>query len=233
VIERNILKAKTFINQSFARVAEAGSSQASVGLVQKSSLIGNQGKQPLASWMLFAREALRNPRAIGTVFESSTKLAREIAQFVPLNDSGLILELGGGTGKVTEALLKRGLDPERLVSVELSGNLANYLHKRFPKVRIIKGDALHLCKLLGNDAQRVSTIVSGLPFRSLPHPVGQGIIKQIAEILPENGLLIQFTYDLSGQAPSFLHHHFKAVSHKIVWSNLPPARVNVYQLIQE
>jgi phospholipid N-methyltransferase len=228
VIERNILKAKTFLNQSFARVAEVSSSQASVGLVQKHSRAGNQDRQPLSSWMLFAREALRNPRAIGTVFESSTRLAREIAQFVPLNESGLILELGGGTGKVTEALLERGIAPERLVSVEQSASLAEYLHKRFPKVRIIKGDAVHLSQLLGNDSQRVSTIVSGLPFRSLPHAVGHGIIKQIEEILPEKGLLIQFTYDLSGQT-TYLPHHFKNVSHKIVWSNLPPARVNVYQ----
>jgi len=228
VIERNILKAKTFLNQSFARVAEVSSSQASVGLVQKPSRSGNQDRQPLSSWMLFAREALRNPRAIGTVFESSPRLAREIAQFVPLNESGLILELGGGTGKVTEALLERGIAPERLVSVEQSASLAEYLHKRFPKVRIIKGDAVHLSQLLGNDSQRVSTIVSGLPFRSLPHAVGHGIIKQIEEILPEKGLLIQFTYDLSGQT-TYLPHHFKKVSHKIVWSNLPPARVNVYQ----
>ncbi len=228
MIERNILKAKTFLNQSFARVAEVSSSQASVGLVQKHSRAGNQDRQPLSSWMLFAREALRNPRAIGTVFESSTRLAREIAQFVPLNESGLILELGGGTGKVTEALLERGIAPERLVSVEQSASLAEYLHKRFPKVRIIKGDAVHLSQLLGNDSQRVSTIVSGLPFRSLPHAVGHGIIKQIEEILPEKGLLIQFTYDLSGQT-TYLPHHFKNVSHKIVWSNLPPARVNVYQ----
>jgi len=228
VIERNILKAKTFLNQSFARVAEVSSSQASVGLVQKPSRSGNQDRQPLSSWMLFAREALRNPRAIGTVFESSTRLAREIAQFVPLNESGLILELGGGTGKVTEALLEQGIAPERLVSVEQSASLAEYLHKRFPKVRIIKGDAVHLSQLLGNDSQRVSTIVSGLPFRSLPHAVGHAIIKQIEEILPEKGLLIQFTYDLSGQT-MYLPHHFKNVSHKIVWSNLPPARVNVYQ----
>ncbi len=228
MIERNILKAKTFLNQSVARVAEVSSSQAAVGLVQKPSLAGNQDQKSLSSWMLFAREALRNPRAIGTVFESSVRLAREIAQFVPLNESGLILELGGGTGKVTEALLERGIDPERLVSVEQSASLADYLHKRFPKVRIIKGDALHLCQLLGNDAQRVSTIVSGLPFRSIPHAVGHDIIKQIDQILPEKGHLIQFTYDLSGQA-AYLPHHFKRVSHKIVWSNLPPARVNVYQ----
>ena len=229
MIQQNILKAKTFINQSVARVRDVSFSRNFIDSIREMPLIDKKMSKPKTpAWVLFAREALRTPRTIGTGWASSAQLARAIASFVPLTESGLVVELGGGTGIVTETLLQKGIAPEHLVSIEQSANLADCLRRRCPQVRVIKGDALHLCNLLGDDSRRVSTIVSGLPFRSLPHAIGHGIIKQIDEALPKNGLLIQFTYDLSRRT-LFLPPHFKRISHKTVWANLPPARVDVYQ----
>jgi phospholipid N-methyltransferase len=166
---------------------------------------------------------------MGTGCPSSRRLAKTMASFVPLTKSKLVIELGSGTGVVTKALLQHGVAPERLVSIEQSANLANYLHKQYPQVRVIEGDAMQLCHLLGDDYQQVSAVVSGLPFRVLPQTVKQGIIKQIEKVLPQNGLLIQFTYDISGKT-KLLPSQFKHISHKMVWSNLPPARVDVYRL---
>jgi phospholipid N-methyltransferase len=223
------LKALEFINQSVARVREVNLSRVFVSSVREGVLSDNQISKPqLPPWLLFARETLRNPRAMGAGWSSTRQLARTIARFVPLTDSGLVVELGGGTGIVTEALLQQGIAPERIVSIEQAASLADYIRQRCPQVRVLKGDALHLCDLLGSDSQRVSTIVSGLPFRSLPPIIGHGIIKQIDKVLPKNGLMIQFTYDLSGRK-IFMPHHFKHVAHKFVWRNLPPARVDVYQ----
>ncbi|MDM8561837.1 methyltransferase domain-containing protein [Candidatus Marithioploca araucensis] len=229
MIEHNILKAKTFINQSVARVRDVSFSRMFIDSIREIPLMGkktSQSKTP--AWILFARETLRTPRAIGTCWASSERLAQTIASFVPLTKSGLVVELGGGTGQVTEALLQHGIAPERLVSIEQSASMADYLRQRCPQIRVLKGDALHLCHLLGDDYRRVSTVVSGLPFRSLPDAIGHGIIKQIDEVLPKNGLLIQFTYDLSGRKKLLLPN-FKHISYKIVWSNIPPARVDVYQ----
>ncbi|MBE9561894.1 MAG: methyltransferase domain-containing protein [Proteobacteria bacterium] len=179
--------------------------------------------------MVFAREVLRNPKAMGTACESSPRLAKAIAEFIPADKPGCVVELGGGTGRVTEALLKRGIAPENLISVELSSAFADFLKHKFPQTRIINGDALHLTDLLGADVDRVHTIVCGLPFRTLPHMQVHGIVKQIDEITSKNnGIYIQFTYDLSGSSP-FLPHHFKRIDHKIIWRNIPPARINVYK----
>ncbi|MCK5876536.1 MAG: methyltransferase domain-containing protein [Candidatus Marithrix sp.] len=184
--------------------------------------------KPLPGWMVFAREVFRNPKAMGTACESSPRLARAIADFIPTDKPGCVVELGGGTGRVTEALLQHGIAPQNLISVELSSSFSDYLQHKFPQVRIINGDALHLKDLLGQDSERVHTIVCGLPFRTLPHMQVRGIVKQIDDITSENnGTYIQFTYDLSGSA-SFLPHHFKRVDHKIIWRNIPPARINVY-----
>ncbi len=56
---------------------------------------------------LFSRALLANPRAMGAACPSSLKLARTIADLViPPDNDNLILELGGGTGIVTKALLQ-------------------------------------------------------------------------------------------------------------------------------
>jgi len=216
VIQRNIVKAKTFINDSVSRVRGADISSV------KSS------NKSLPGWMVFAREVLRNPKTMGTACESSPRLAKAIADFIPV-DTGCVVELGGGTGRVTEALLHHGIAPENLISVELSTAFADFLKHKFPQVRIVNGDALHLADLLGQDISRVNTIVCGLPFRTLPHMQVHGIVKQIDDIISNNnGIYIQFTYDLSGTSP-FLPHHFKRIDHKIIWRNIPPARINVYR----
>ena len=59
--------------------------------------------------VLFSRALLTNPRTVGAVCPSSSRLARAIANQVTLpGKDELILELGGGTGMVTRALLRRG-----------------------------------------------------------------------------------------------------------------------------
>ena len=59
-----------------------------------------------------------------------------------------MLELGPGTGAVTEALLKRGLREDRLVAIERNPNLAQLLRETFPRAQIITGDAWELDDLL-------------------------------------------------------------------------------------
>ncbi|MFK5971549.1 MAG: methyltransferase domain-containing protein [Candidatus Marithrix sp.] len=217
MIQRNIVKAKTFINNSVSKVRKTNMSSS------------DRNNNSLPRWMVFAKEVLRNPKAMGAACESSPKLAKAIAEFIPVDKPGCIVELGAGTGIVTEALLQRGIAPENLISVELSSVFADFLQHKFPQVRTINGDALHLKDLLGEDSSRVHTIISGLPFRTLPHMHVHGIVKQIDEITSNNnGTYIQFTYDLRNVSSSFLPHHFKRIDHKIIWRNIPPARINVY-----
>jgi phospholipid N-methyltransferase len=227
MIQRNILKAKTFINESVDRVLEVSRERFPLKWEPNGSL----NRQTTPPWLLFAREIWRNPRAMGAALPSSPQLAQAMAKLIPQPDKQtLVVELGAGTGIVTTALLQRGITAECLIPIEQSANLARYLQQNFPHMRIINGDALHLSELLGHDCQRVSTIVSGLPFRSLPRSLKHGIMAQIDKVLPHNGLLIQFTYDLSGRF-SYLPGHFKRVATRFVWSNLPPARIDVFQSI--
>ncbi len=181
----------------------------------------------VAPW-LFVRELLNRPRVVGAVWPSSGQLARRMAALVPLASEGLVVELGGGTGAVTKALLEQGLSARRLVVVERSPAFVRHLRQRFPSVTVLQGDARQLASLLP-PGEPVDVIVSSLPLRSLPQADASAIVAQWPQILRPGGSLIQFTYDLRGLPNHALHGLIHRVSH-LVWANLPPARVFLFEI---
>src|SRR5208282_5702509 len=102
----------------------------------------------LSDTTLFLQEWLVNPGRTGSVVPSSRRLAAAMARWLPANPESFVLELGPGTGIVTEALLKRGLREEKLIAIEHNPKLASLLHKRFPRANVIVGDAWQLDELL-------------------------------------------------------------------------------------
>jgi phospholipid N-methyltransferase len=183
-----------------------------------------------ASLALFAREILSNPRAMGAACPSAPALASGMAARVPLDRDGLVVELGGGTGAVTAALLKHGVPPWKLVVVERSPKLTHHLRQRFGQLRVIQGDAAQLGHLLGHPRPRLNSIVSSLPLRSLHPATTRAVAHQFETLLEPGGLLVQFTYDLRGSHPRLLPG-FRWLSSKIIWGNLPPARVEVFERV--
>lgn len=188
--------------------------------------------EPLRDWALFLREALTNPRAIGAVFPSSPGLGRRMAEYVQPSREGVVIELGAGTGVVTQALLDRGVPRHRLLVVERSVGMADLLRSRFPGVRIFCGDAAELRSLLRSEkaAFRGAQVVSSLPLRSLPPETVQNILREIAALLRASGNWIQFTYSIAArEVPS----GFVRRETSFVWRNIPPARIDVFTPVRE
>jgi len=175
---------------------------------------------------LFIREFIADPRRVGSIWPSSRQLAQRMARAVPLEPGHRVVELGAGTGAVTAALLQRGLAPERLVVVERSAELVAHLRHRFPGVTVLHGDAARLVHLLGG-AGTVDSVVSSLPLRSLPPRQVAAIVRAAATVLAPGGRLVQFSYHLG--RPVSLSRRFAAIGSGLVWSNLPPARVAVFE----
>lgn len=180
---------------------------------------------------LFASEWLQRPAAVGAVWPSSDQLARCIAAHVPARGEGLVVELGAGTGVVTQALLDRGISRERLVVIERSQAFVAHLRKRFPEVTVLHGDATELAGLLPRD-RSVDTIVSSLPLRSLPEQAVRAIIEQWRVLLSASSTVVQFTYDLRNGGRT-LPAGFRKHASDTIWFNLPPARVLAMQCCPE
>lgn len=150
-----------------------------------------------------------------------------MAGFVPEYEDRFVVELGPGTGPITKALLKIGLHEENLICLEQSDRMVKHLKKRFTDLNVIQGDACHLSSLLREKAGHVNAIVSSLPLKSIPDEIVDQIIEQMHQSLSDNGVVIQFTYDLRPKR-SPLVKKFNRLKSKIVIGNVPPARVDVF-----
>lgn len=150
-----------------------------------------------------------------------------MAEAVDLTDDRLVVELGAGTGSITQALLQRGAPASRLIVLERSQVLPSRLRKRFPMLTVIQGDAAELSALLQDQAYEIGNIVSSLPFRSLEPATADVIVNGILDTLGDSGRLIQFTYDLrKSSVPQRMG--LRRIASRRVWANLPPARVDVF-----
>ena len=187
----------------------------------------------LLSYALLCGAFLTKRRTTGSLLPSSSFLGRRMAARVPRENEGLVVELGVGTGSITKSLLDSGLTHDRMVAVDCSPEMVDWTKKRFPKAKVMLGDASKLRELLDSDkdldSKKVTHVVSSLPLKSLPKNVVAGIANEVKAVLPPGGKLIQFTYDLR-KRPDPLLHQFKLVDSSIVWLNVPPARVSVYEV---
>jgi phosphatidylethanolamine/phosphatidyl-N-methylethanolamine N-methyltransferase len=172
---------------------------------------------------LFMRELLVNPAAAGAPCPSSHPLAKKMADAVPLGGEGLIVEVGAGTGVVTQALLDRGIAAHRLLILEKSPSLFSYLCRRFPNLKVLLGDAALLASMIP-DGQSIDALVSGVPLRSLPFEDSEAIVAHWSRLLLPGTTLVQFTYALRGPL-RHLSGRFAEHSSEIAWLNFPPARI--------
>ena len=85
------------------------------------------------------------------------------------NSTGPVIELGPGTGPVTEALVRHGVDPARLVLVEFNPDFCRLLRTRYPAATVVQGDAYRLRRLLESHVgEPAAAVVSGLPLVTKP-----------------------------------------------------------------
>ena len=185
----------------------------------------------LSDSTVFLREWIANPQRTGAVAPSSPQLGAAMARWLPRNPESFVLELGPGTGAVTDALLKYGLREDRLVAIEKNPNLARLLHKRFQRAQIINGDAWDLDQLLRDCRQpieAVGAVISSLPLLNFPKEQAAALAQKIRSVLEPRGRWVQYSYQI-GKNRSRGGDDFRLFASKIVWFNLPPARVSVFQ----
>lgn len=178
----------------------------------------------------FIRTWLENPSLTGAVSPSGRFLARMMARAVDPFGSGPIVELGPGTGPITQALLKRGVDPSRLVLVEFDGAFCRLLKKRFPGAHIVQTDAYDLPGGLGSVLREpAASIVSSLPLLNKPDAKRLELLDDAFSLMDPNGSFVQFTYGMNSPIPRAAALKYDADVSPPVWFNLPPARVWIYR----
>ena len=177
----------------------------------------------------FLRTWIEKPLATGAVMPSSKVLARTMASYVDPDSTGPVIELGPGTGPVTQALVEHGVDPARLVLVEFNPSFCRMLRSRYPAATVVQGDASRLKHLLESTLRApAAAIVSGLPLVTKPLRTRLRLISDAMTLLAPSAPFVQFTYAMVPPIPK----NYAAVSaeaSELIWMNIPPARVWVYR----
>lgn len=182
---------------------------------------------PVRQAIHFLGQAATHFRQTGAIAPSGPRLARQLALAVgPVPPGGLIIELGPGSGSVTEALRRRHPHAD-LLAIENNHSFARRLAERLPAVHVVEGCAsalaAHLTRL-GRRPDEVAAVVSGLPLLSLPPALVERIFAAVRDVLPPGRRFVQFTY--SARAFRRLAPEgFRALPRRRVWLNMPPAVV--------
>lgn len=128
---------------------------------------------------MLAERGLRPRHALGQNFLIDHNLLAKLLNAANLEPGELILEVGPGTGTLTEALLAQGC---RVLACEMDTNLASLLADRITsqghaeRFRLVQGDCLALGKRLNN---AVANAIGDEPFKlvaNLPYNAATPLI---------------------------------------------------------
>lgn len=177
----------------------------------------------------FLRSWIEKPLHMGAVMPSGRVLARTMAQYVDIDSASSVIELGPGTGAITNALIEHGVEQKRLVLVEYNPSFCALLRDRYPHAKVVQGDAYTLRNSLRNVLSApASAVVSGLPLVTKPMLTRLKLVRDAFGALAPGAPFVQFTYSVAPPIPKSLPGVSTEASERI-WMNLPPARVWVYR----
>lgn len=193
------------------------------------SRAAGEARTKLGDEARFIKSWIDDPLRTGSVTPSSPFLARRMASYVDPASPGPVIEIGPGTGPVTEALIARGIDEARLILVEYSPEFCALLRERFPRATIVEGDAYALSTTLaGHLTEKASAIVSSLPLFTRPPAQRSALVKDAFSLAVDGAPFIQFTYSVISPVPR-KGAGLKSQVSDWVLRNIPPARVWVYR----
>ena len=174
---------------------------------------------------LFFRQWLRSPKSMGSIIPSSMALARAVTSAVAWEPGQTVVELGAGTGAISQGLLEKGMPSDALMMIELDEQLYDYLRNRFPGVRVVHGDATKLADIVAEQGVgEVSTVVSGLPMVNMPFDFQHAIVDGSLKSLKSGGFMLQYSYSPISPIPA-KKLGVKAELVRFVLRNVPPATV--------
>ena len=198
-------------------------------------------KTPSARWTAIAtsasqktriiRQFFTHPQSIGAIAPSSQTLATEMANAALHYGApdALVIEAGAGSGAITETLVKALPDNARFLACENNAQLADALAHRMPTIELRRNKIQHLPEWTSANNK---TIVSSLPFRSLPANDVREIIRCFHGELcrHQDSILVQFSYGLRNPIPELAEDdNITCFHHNTVFRNLPPAKIWIYR----
>lgn len=172
-------------------------------------------------------QLLKQIKVTGAVAFSSDSLVKRMLKRVDFSNAEIIVELGAGTGCITELIAKRKNPGTILLVFEVNEVFCRILRKKFddPSIHIISDSAenlgYHLTTITGRNS--VDYIISSLPFSIINEIKREEIINNMRKVLTLDSLYIQYGYNK--RRYKRILTTFDTVKSSLVLQNLPPAYV--------
>jgi phospholipid N-methyltransferase len=175
-------------------------------------------------WLVL-RKFATNAKTVATVAPSSRWLSRAILHGIDWSKAKCVVELGAGTGPITEQLVKVAPPGTRLIINEYLPDFCQALRQKFPNLEIVEGDARKLTDMLAaRGISQVDYVLSGLPLAHFKPEDRAAVIDQAAQVLAPDGEFRQLTtFPLIYRG--IYRRYFREVRFKMVARNLPPGGV--------
>jgi phospholipid N-methyltransferase len=166
------------------------------------------------NWLI---KFFKSPRQIGSIAPSSKSLGKLMTKSLPQN--ARILELGSGSGSITECILSQISDPTLLTSVEADTELCLICQNKFPDITCYNQDIQEIL----SQEKSYDFIISGIPFAAMQEKRRHQLFHLIHERLTPGGAFIMFQY--STLTRNELREIFDDLTTDFTPWNLPPAFV--------
>ncbi|HET8899191.1 MAG TPA: methyltransferase domain-containing protein [Rhodanobacteraceae bacterium] len=187
-------------------------------------------------WLTFFSQWLRSPLRTASMVPSGRQLAEAMAAALPA-DARQVIELGPGTGAITEALLDHQPAIPHMLLVEMNAVLVELLQNRYPDLPTVCADARQLDAVVaatpGFESGQVDAVVSSLGLLAMPEPLQHDILAAAFAALKPGGVFIQYTYGFAHPVADAVCSRLGliCISGRTAWLNLPPARVFIYRRV--
>jgi phosphatidylethanolamine/phosphatidyl-N-methylethanolamine N-methyltransferase len=177
----------------------------------------------------FFKGWIDKPRAVGSIIPTSSVTARRMASVIDTRSGLPILEVGPGTGVITKAILKQGVKPAELYTVEYSHDFVAHLRRNYPGVNVIEGDGFNLDDTLGDmRGTMFDSVVSGVPLLNFPVERRVAYLENLLKRIPRGRPVVQLTYGPKSPIPPGLGNYTVERFHFIL-RNIPPTQLWLYR----
>lgn len=176
------------------------------------------------NWTFF-QAFLKAPKVVASVTPSSTFLKRRVIRAADLAAARVVVELGPGTGGLSEALLDAMAAESTLLAIERTATFVDALERiRDPRFEVVHGCASEIVEELERRGLAAAdAVVSGIPFSTMPDDLSARIAGAVHAALRPGGRFVayQFTDRVVDYARPVLGD--PDVEHEVL--NVPPMRV--------
>lgn len=181
----------------------------------------------------FLQQLMRQPRETGAIAASGAPLCRMMAEAAGVDRATTIVELGPGTGVITDTIMARKRDDARVIGLEINADFAAATQRRCPAAEIVHADASDARRILADRGlSACDVVVSGLPWAGFPGALQNSLLDAVTAALRPGGIFVTFAYVHGLILPGArrfrqqLGARFADVDRtRPVWRNLPPAIV--------